>query len=46
MSESRGRAPEIRMPEAGFPWGVTIIVVVAMVALAIFGSWGFATFGV
>ena len=45
MTEPRERTPEIRIPDRRFPRALAITVVVAMVALAIFGSWGFATFG-
>jgi hypothetical protein len=45
MTESRERTPDIRTPDRRFPRAFAIAVVVAMVALAIFGSWGFATFG-
>ncbi len=45
MAESRERTPEIRTPDRRFPRVFAIAIVVAVVALAIFGSWGFATFG-
>ncbi len=45
MAESRERTPEIRAPDRRFPRVFAIAIVVAVVALAIFGSWGFATFG-
>ncbi len=45
MSEPGRQTPDIRTPKTDFPWGFTIVVVLAMVALAVFGSWGFATFG-
>ena len=45
MPETRSRALKIRKPERRVPWGSIIITVTVVVALAIFGSWGFATFG-
>ncbi len=45
MAEPESRAPKIRKPESNFPWGFTTVVVALVTAMAIFGSWGFATFG-
>ena len=45
MAEPGSRAPKIRKPDRNFPWGFTIAVVTLVTAMAIFGSWGFATFG-
>lgn len=45
MAEPGSRAPKIRKPESNFPWGFAIVAVSLVIAMAIFGSWGFATFG-
>ena len=43
MAETGGHAPKIRKPERSLPWGLTIIVVGLVTAMAIFGTWGFVT---
>ena len=38
------KRPKIKRPQAAIPWTFVTVVVVGMLAMAVFGSWGYVAF--